>query len=198
MKANYCTCESDSVRLDIQTLLNTPGAQLTETILKKYITADLLVRGKRMALTNAPKPKPEAIVLPNPKCQLCVKGASDMFPLLQTEPDKFVHKVCAQHVLEPQVTEDVETNTVKITGIELVPVGRWKLVFADLLKKCSVCKIPAKLKGAWVGACIQCTCGKCIRAWHVTCAIQAGIPVSLDENGYLVALCSAHDPVKCN
>jgi hypothetical protein len=100
----------------------------------------------------------------------------------------FVHETCATHVLEPTVIEDPETNTLAVVGIEDIPKGRWQL-------KCQVCKIGPKLHGKFVGACIQCILGKCKMAYHVTCALDAGIPVELDDNGWLRTYCSSHDPV---
>ena len=62
------------------------------------------------------------------------------------------------------------------------------------IQKCSVCRYPAHIKD--LGACIQCTRGMCVRAYHVTCAILAGVRVGHDENGILVSYCSSHDPVR--
>ena len=75
----------------------------------------------------------------------------------------------------------------RITGINSVPNDRRNL-------KCSVCQWHGPHSKA-VGAPIQCTLGKCVRAFHVTCAQMAGILVDFDAEGNLKALCFQHDPV---
>lgn len=98
------------------------------------------------------KPKaPEIIILPSPKCELCIKGSSEEFPLIDTDvTGKFAHKVCALHILEPQVETDPVTKKERVVGLRNIPKGRWKL-------KCSVCRMDPKLKSEWIGACIQCS-----------------------------------------
>lgn len=98
------------------------------------------------------------------------------------------------------VKDDTDRDALKIVhGIDKIPVDRWRLVntFQSFLitsfnQKCSVCLYPGHVKK--LGACIQCTRGRCVRAYHVTCAIKAGVPVRLDENGILESFCSSHDP----
>jgi hypothetical protein len=49
-----------------------------------------------------------------------------------------------------------------------------------------------------LGACIQCTKGKCVRSYHVTCAYLSGVHVQLDDNGVLESFCYQHDPFWIN
>ena len=56
-----------------------------------------------------------------------------------------------------------------------------------------MCQYPVHQKG--IGACIQCTFGSCVRAYHVTCGLIAGLHVKLDEKGELETYCFTHDPV---
>jgi hypothetical protein len=75
----------------------------------------------------------------------------------------------------------------RVNGISHIPLDRWKL-------KCSVCQYTGPpLKK--LGACIQCTVGKCTRSYHVTCGLMAGIFMDLSETGALTSYCSTHDPV---
>ena len=82
----------------------------------------------------------------------------------------------------------MEKNLV-VDGVANIPTARWKL-------KCSFCKLPFKVNGVRSGACIQCSLGKCVCAYHVTCALKNDIPVSLDEQGRVFTLCSSHNPAK--
>ena len=43
---------------------------------------------------------------------------------------------------------------------------------------CSICKS----RGKEYGACVQCYFGKCVRAFHVTCAANEGVRL-FDEQG---------------
>lgn len=97
------------------------------------------------------------------------------------------HKICAMHILEPLVETALDKRD-RVVGIKKIPGARWSL-------KCSVCRLPAKIGKHKVGACIQCITGKCVRAYHVTCALLEGIPVEMAD-GLLVTYCSAHDPLK--
>ncbi|KAJ3370861.1 hypothetical protein HDU91_005848 [Kappamyces sp. JEL0680] len=68
----------------------------------------------------------------------------------------------------------------RVLGIDKIPQDRWRLY-------------PVHQKG--LGACIQCTRGKCVRAYHVTCGMLAGLCVKLDDEGELESYCFTHDPV---
>lgn len=88
-----------------------------------------------------------------------------------------------------------------------------KISLTLVKKKCEICKkngtSKAKLK---TGACIQCAkvCdlyrvrssmiltgmqGKCVRAYHVSCADAAGIYMLEDDNGLRQCFCPTHDLV---
>lgn len=71
-----------------------------------------------------------------------------------------------------------------VEGVENVPKNRWKLV-------CSLCK-------ERVGACIQCENKSCFTAFHVTCARQTGLLMSMKlmgADGQMKAYCEKHLPV---
>ena len=91
-----------------------------------------------------------------------------------------------------------------VEGVEAVPKNRWKLVsqaYAMMPKSiklkiccfqmCSLCR-------ERVGACIQCDNRNCFTAFHVTCARQMGLLMSMKSvgtDGSLRAFCDKHIPV---
>ncbi|KAJ3268636.1 hypothetical protein HDV01_002511 [Terramyces sp. JEL0728] len=81
--------------------------------------------------------------------------------------------------------EFVEKNG-KIMGLELVPKDRWKL-------RCSYCAYSGPADNN-VGACVQCTKGKCLTAYHVSCALKKRIFIQT-QDGILETYCQKHDPV---
>jgi hypothetical protein len=111
----------------------------------------------------------------------------------QSVPD--VSSNATDHVNQIQ-SEEADNTAVKkvepkvapyrIRGIENICRDRWKL-------KCSVCQWEGPFRKD-LGACIQCTKGKCVRAYHVTCAIKGGVLVELNDEGELTTLCYTHDP----
>ncbi|KAJ3262473.1 nuA3 HAT complex component nto1 [Boothiomyces macroporosus] len=81
--------------------------------------------------------------------------------------------------------EFVEKNG-KIMGTELIPKDRWRL-------RCSYCAYTGPADNN-LGACIQCTKGKCLTAYHVSCAIKKKIFLQM-QDGILETFCQKHDPV---
>ncbi|KAF8313558.1 JmjC domain, hydroxylase-domain-containing protein [Cantharellus anzutake] len=70
------------------------------------------------------------------------------------------HETCA--LVLPETWIDVVDGENVVCGLDCIGKDRWSL-------KCSVCISPAQKQH---GAKIQCTRGKCIKAFHVTCALQ--------------------------
>ncbi|KAK6534335.1 hypothetical protein TWF281_005660 [Arthrobotrys megalospora] len=102
---------------------------------------------------NAQKPPP---------CVLCPNEAKHE-QLLATEEGKQAHRLCAMYIPETFFTTDPTTNEEKISNVLAIPTARSNL-------KCYYCRT----KG---GACFQCSETKCVRAYHPTCAAQAGVLV---------------------
>jgi NuA3 HAT complex component NTO1 len=83
-----------------------------------------------------------------------------------------------------------------VEGVENVPKSRWKLVscvtpHATHTQVCSLCK-------ERVGACIQCENKSCFTAFHVTCARQMGLLMSMKLMGadeQMRAYCDKHLPL---
>ncbi|KAI0687828.1 hypothetical protein BC835DRAFT_1419662 [Cytidiella melzeri] len=131
----------------------------------------------KVTLKLGPKPK-EPDVFP---CCLCVSASRDGLlrvhepPVWRMEADSgegasgsgvwMAHAECANVVPETWVDEvevgdDAGTREKVVMGVDAIVNGRWNL-------KCSAC---TKTRHKAHGAPIQCTKGKCPRAFHVSCA----------------------------
>ncbi|TPX64393.1 hypothetical protein SpCBS45565_g05918 [Spizellomyces sp. 'palustris'] len=123
---------------------------------------------------------------PKIKCVLCTFRDGDFLP---TEAEgRWAHRQCALFVPETWIDPhpvDPEKEIVK--GIDAIDKARWRL-------KCAVCK-PATSRPGKMGACIQCAKGKCVRAYHVSCAYAAGLTL-MQEGDNWVCYCAQHDPIK--
>ncbi|KAI8119161.1 hypothetical protein FF38_02406 [Lucilia cuprina] len=108
----------------------------------------------------------------------------------QTDRGQWAHVVCALWIPEVRFANTVFLEP--IDSIETIPPARWRLT-------CYVCKE----KG--LGACIQCHRNSCYAAFHVTCAQQAGLYMTMDVNENAAhndssahvqkyAFCHAHTP----
>ncbi|XP_017468029.1 PREDICTED: peregrin isoform X1 [Rhagoletis zephyria] len=119
-------------------------------------------------------------------CVLC-PNAGGAFK--QTDRGQWAHVVCALWIPEVRFANTVFLEP--IDSIETIPAARWRLT-------CYVCKE----KG--LGACIQCQRNSCYAAFHVTCAQQAGLYMTMDtvKDGHndssvhvqKYAYCHAHTP----
>ncbi|XP_016993094.3 bromodomain-containing protein homolog [Drosophila takahashii] len=119
-------------------------------------------------------------------CVLC-PNAGGAFK--QTDHGQWAHVVCALWIPEVRFANTVFLEP--IDSIETIPPARWRLT-------CYVCKE----KG--LGACIQCHRNSCYAAFHVTCAQQAGLYMTMDtvKDGHndssmhvqKFAYCHSHTP----
>lgn len=95
----------------------------------------------------------------------CILCHSNSGAFKQTDKGDWVHVVCAIWV--PEVHFANTTFLEPVVGIEKIDRQRWKLL-------CYICRKPG-------GACIQCDKSTCYKAFHVTCAQQAGLYMNLHE-----------------
>ncbi|KAJ3044141.1 hypothetical protein HDV00_003245 [Rhizophlyctis rosea] len=100
---------------------------------------------------------------------------------------KWAHKLCALWIPETDVKQHPsDASKEVISGLNNVPKARWALK-CDICKRAGVSKVQLKK-----GACIQCAKGKCVRAYHVTCAMEAGL-LMMETDGVRECYCPKHD-----
>ncbi|KAG5848134.1 hypothetical protein ANANG_G00095170 [Anguilla anguilla] len=98
-------------------------------------------------------------------CCLCnLRGGA----LKQTTDNKWAHVMCAVAIPEVRFGNEEERDPIDISGI---PPQRYKL-------KCVYCRTRIKEVR---GACVQCSSGRCLTSFHVTCAHAAGVTMEPDD-----------------
>jgi NuA3 HAT complex component NTO1 len=128
------------------------------------------------------------------KCQLvgnsrpsCIFCPHEGGAFKQTNNAKWAHLFCAIWIPEVQIGNPSLMEP--ITDVEKVPPSRWKLL-------CYICN-------QGMGAGIQCSDGRCYRAFHLTCARQGGLYLRMKTGGgqntlmdqsALRAYCHQHSP----
>ena len=128
------------------------------------------------------------------KCQLvgnsrpsCIFCPHEGGAFKQTNNSKWAHLFCAIWIPEVQIGNPSLMEP--ITDVEKVPPSRWKLL-------CYICQQA-------MGASIQCSDGRCYRAFHLTCARQAGLYLRMKTGGgqntlmdqaAMRAYCHQHSP----
>ncbi|KAH8926648.1 hypothetical protein BT69DRAFT_1238823, partial [Atractiella rhizophila] len=121
-------------------------------------------------------PPPPAKPAPPPKkdyiCALCPDLADDhLVPIREpgkksTGNEKKAHRVCVTFTPATWIEFDPIAKEDVVRGFNQIERARWTL-------KCGLCNEKH-------GAPVQCTKGKCVRAFHATCALQDGSGVVLD------------------
>ncbi|KAG8950587.1 hypothetical protein FRC00_007627 [Tulasnella sp. 408] len=209
-KAGVCTCVGDSVRIDVDALLNSAEEQRDEEhaaaemerkrkredepngddaegrpkrikkITIKYDPSDLPPSAAETSGSQSHDSRPRVRLPPMPPtpCCLCASASEEGLLRVHDPPQPSA-------AARPQMKKDAEGNTVAVWrahencarvipdtwvdevngeklvfGVDVIDKDRWAL-------KCCVCtRTTLKTHGAK----IQCTRGKCIKAFHVTCA----------------------------
>ncbi|XP_078573890.1 lysine-specific demethylase 4C-like isoform X2 [Branchiostoma floridae x Branchiostoma japonicum] len=113
------------------------------------------------------------------QCCLCVmRGGA----LKATTTGRWAHIICAIAV------QEVSFESVQARG----PINTSKVPNARIRLKCCYCKKIMK-KGVNMGACIQCSAGKCALSFHVTCAHAAGMAMEPGDWPFSVyVICQRH------
>ncbi|CED84781.1 DNA damage-responsive repressor GIS1/RPH1, jumonji superfamily [Phaffia rhodozyma] len=141
---------------------------------------------KRVKLQENPKPKAPVVAKPKDieyPCILCPSlDTDDLLPVgsvpsfiahksKEREKVWYAHTSCAYTIPETyfvdvpndDMTDSCDQSFTQIVqGIDLIPKDRWSL-------NCAACTKPNLKK---MGGKVQCTKGKCPRAFHVTCALN--------------------------
>lgn len=127
-------------------------------------------RKRKRESNDEPRPRTRKIrvKLKVPKMEPCVLCPHDIpsEPLLPTDVENVqAHRLCALYTPETYIeTFDGSARVRNVAGIDQ----------ARLDLKCVYCRSKR-------GACFQCSKGKCIRAYHATCAAAAGVLVDKRE-----------------
>ncbi|XP_006813368.2 lysine-specific demethylase 4C [Saccoglossus kowalevskii] len=115
-------------------------------------------------------------------CKLCCLRGGALKP---TTDNNWVHMVCS--IAIPDV------SFVNVSHREPVDISRIRP--ARLRLKCGYC-YPI-VKQPHIGVCIQCSLGKCVSSFHVTCAYAAGVTMEPDDWPYPVSvICLKHSSSK--
>ena len=110
-------------------------------------------------------------------CCLCPNGA-DGTAMKPTDDGRWAHVSCALWI--PEVDFGCKSVREPVINVEKVAAARWKLL-------CVVCR----RRGG--GACLQCRRTSCYTAFHVSCAVRAGLCVGTPTSDDDVAVyCDVH------
>ncbi|GAA6035462.1 hypothetical protein JCM8097_000266 [Rhodosporidiobolus ruineniae] len=147
------------------------------------------------AAIAAPPPAPAAPPAPAFVCALCPDLSEDGLVRVgepgagggkkAREAALRAHRVCVMFTPATWIETDPQTGEELVRGYAKIEKARWKL-------KCQLCVEPHGTK-------IQCTKGKCTKAFHVTCALKddsgiymdAAVPSGDVESGEMVSILDA-------
>lgn len=136
------------------------------------------------SLHTKPIIKKIKLTVPKAPCDLCPR-APRYEEILDAGNGRKVHRICADFIPETSIVK-VPNEPLKEDVINLDAIDK-----ARLALRCGHCKVPS-------GACFQCSSPKCVRAFHATCAYDAGVLVQKKENaeGELIYhfACKTHRP----
>lgn len=165
--AKQCLCISDSVGIDVVGLFlkhehGTAPEPIRITTPPKEPLSEVSRKRKRNPLVK-PDINLGNIVASRAHCVLCM--SQDDLPLIYNKGVR-AHKLCAFYV--PETYSEIASSGDEILcGLEDIPQTRWLL-------NCSYCSLMG-------GACIQCSCTGCTRAFHATCIHNAGVTLVTED-----------------
>ncbi|GAA5915820.1 hypothetical protein JCM8208_006875 [Rhodotorula glutinis] len=121
-----------------------------------------------------PVQQPQPVAPPKPEfpCALCPDASTEGLVMIgepgvkSSKKRQDAHRVCVMFTPATWIEIDPESGEEITRGFGKIEKARWKL-------KCQLC---AEVHGTKV----QCTKGKCIKAFHVTCALRENSGVHLD------------------
>lgn len=148
-KSQPCRCASDNATFDVRVLLGEVEAPITPPQEEDELPRKRSMTGSAVAV---PKKKPKLIRTGS--CALCPHTWNGQY-IMNDANNARVHRICADYIPETYVEGD------KVYGLEMITPERFSL-------RCAECKIAS-------GACFQCEHPLCTRAYHATCAANAGM-----------------------
>ncbi|KAF8493306.1 JmjC domain, hydroxylase-domain-containing protein [Gautieria morchelliformis] len=219
LRASYCACEADSVRIDVEGLIlakerreregeGSPASENVTPSRKRKVEVFLpnaaeggskpkrskmhkMLPASPDSIPPLSQPKPAKVSKPKPKavdadagrtfpCCLCASSSTDDLLRVHDPPIPFsglmkpadgvwrAHEACARVVPETWVDDmlldDGSGGMEKVVwGVDGIVKDRWLL-------KCAACTGP---RCKTHGAPVQCTKGKCSKAFHVSCAANS-------------------------
>ena len=187
--AKKCQCEADSVFIDVDWFVRRMNGEPTPEYEEIEVTDDeddmedghnLLTppgsdhgkvkvpqKRKRGAKDAGPNKKVKRIIKIRKGVQPCCMCPNDFDfeELLPTTNGQKAHRRCALYTAETYIAK--EDDIEKVFGVENISKDRLEL-------KCYECRQKR-------GSCFQCSAAKCARAYHATCAAQAGVQVDTGD-----------------
>lgn len=190
--AKKCNCEADSVWVDVREIERKLRGEPTPEYYEEtdddedeeedeepstLPTPPGSVKGKpkrshkRKRDTNEKDPKPKAkklrLKIKAPSYEPCVLCPNDnkYEKLLPTDNGKQAHRRCALYTPETYITEEDGRET--ICAVNSIAKDRLEM-------KCYYCRSKK-------GSIFQCSQKKCVKAYHATCAAQAGVLVDIGQ-----------------
>ena len=150
--------EMDDMQLDLPTPPGSDRGRVKLASKRKRHIKDVGANNKSKKMIKVRK------ISKNQPCCLCPNDFA-YEELLPTDNGLFAHRRCALYTPETYIaTEDGKERVVNVENI-----GRDRLEL-----KCNECRQKK-------GSCFQCSSAKCTRAYHATCAAQAGVQVDIGE-----------------
>ena len=189
--AKKCQCEADSVFIDVDWFIRRMNGEPTPEYEEIEVTDDeddlddgfdlltppgsdhgkvkLSQKRKRSAKDAGPNKRAKKLikirkVSRNQPCCMCPNDYA-FDELLPTTNGQKAHRRCAMYTAETYIAK--EDGLEKVFGVENISKDRLEL-------KCHECRQKK-------GSCFQCSSAKCARAYHATCAAQAGVQVDIGD-----------------
>ncbi|KAL1935446.1 hypothetical protein VTP01DRAFT_4586 [Rhizomucor pusillus] len=183
-RAKACNCISDSVVIDISIFdQNKPTSVHAES----EATQQHQQEAAAAAATSTSKSKSRKRNRHNfektgAKDKQCILCPDEREAELESSQGYWAHRICAEMI--PEVFIEKQGSKDIVQGVNMIPKARWNLL-------CMYCKERDR------GACIQCTKGRCYRAYHATCTERRdGTVTKTEADGKVVyeTFCNVHDP----
>jgi hypothetical protein len=176
--------ERPRVKLALDPKITPPGCRRSSSSPDAGDRESVVPNKRKLLKSSVATQKPKA---EQQQCSLCPNNLpyklleNDYFKLiplaesLERGEAKSCHKICA--ILVPETTIQVHPKANEaVFGTNDIPKARTRL-------KCLYCQTKS-------GICFQCTSPKCVRSYHPTCALPAGVDIT--HSDIELQLCKVH------